>query len=87
MDVYEEVMAEIDKLFYPRLKFRWGAHDSQKWDVSMCDYANSGLDADPMLQHAAAIVQQPRTINGREVRFPATFYVTFDDGRTEVWKP
>lgn len=86
MDVYEEVMAEIDRQFYPRMKFRWGAHDSQKWDVSMCDFANSGVDADPMLQRAATLVQQPRQINGRQVTFPATFHVMYDDGRMEAWR-
>ena len=87
MDVYEEVMFEIDRVFYPMLKFRWGAHDSQKWDMT---YLNYTIDRDkvwPMLRAASAIVQQPRLINGREVAFPASFTVTYDDGRTEAWKP
>lgn len=83
MDVYEEVLYEIDKAFYPDLRFRWGAHDSQKWDVELSYFDSS--DGQACLRHAAAIVQQPRMINGREVRFPATFQVMYDDGRMEVW--
>ena len=83
MDVYEEVMHEIDKQFYPTLKFRWGAHDSQKWDMELSYFDSS--DGQTCLRHAASIAQQPRLVNGRMTAFPATFHVMHDDGRTEAW--
>ena len=83
MDIFEDVLADIDKQYYPTLKFRWGAHDSQKWDMTIDHFENDTN----VLKQAAGIVQQVRLINGRYVKFPASFYVTFDDGRTEVWKP
>ena len=82
MDVYEEVLYELDTCFYPTLRFRWGAHDSHKWDMSLTDYEN---DNSLLLKRAAAIVQQPRVVNNRMTPFPATFHVTYDDGRTVAW--
>ena len=78
-------MAEIDQHYYPTLKFRWGAHDSQKWDMPV--ELIESVYGQQILVQAAAIVQQPRTINGRQVAFPASFTVTHDDGRTEAWQP
>ena len=84
-DVYECTGIAIDEKFYPTLRFRWGAHDSQKWDMSVSDYEADGRAGYPLLKAAAAIVQQPYSVNGQETRFPATFYVMYDDGRTEAW--
>ena len=84
-DVYEEVLYNIDKAFYPKLRFRWGAHDSQLWDMPLDTYEADREFGWPLLREAAKLVQQPRLVAGRETRFPATFRVTFDDGRTEAW--
>ena len=83
MDVYEEVLYEIDKYCYPSLRFRWGAHDSQKWDMPVHDFDEEA--GQMLLQRCAAIVQQPRTVNGRLTRFPATFHIMYDNGRVEPW--
>ena len=84
-DVYEEVLYGIDKAFYPRLRFRWGAHDSQLWDMPLAEYEADRELGWPLLREAAALVQQPRLVAGRETRFPATFRVTYDNGRVEPW--
>ena len=84
-DVYEEVLYEIDRAFYPSLRFRWGAHDSQLWDMPLDRFEQDRLDGWPLLNRAAAIVQQERVVNGRSTRFPATFRCTYDDGRVEPW--
>ena len=81
MDIYESVMEEIDRLYYPTLKFRWGAHDSQKWGMTLDHFENNCA----VLKQAAGIVQQVRLINGRYVKFPASFYIMRDDGRVESW--
>ena len=84
MAVYEDVLYEIDRVWYPNLRFRWGAHDSQKWDMALDLYESK--EGQEILQDAASIAQQSRVINGRTVAFPASFQVMFDNGRTEVWR-
>ena len=86
-DVYETVMAELDSRFYPTLRFRWGAHDSQLWDCPLDAFETDQVNGWPMLKEAACIVQQERVVNGRITRFPASFKVTYDDGRLETWRP
>ena len=78
-------MYVLDNKFYPTLRFRWGAHDSQLWDMPLDKYEADRELGWPLLREAAALVQQPRLVAGRETRFPATFRVTYDNGRVEPW--
>ena len=85
MDVYEETMYFLDHFYYPVLKFRWGAHDSQKWDMRLEDFEADRATGHPLLKGAALQVQCGYEINGRRTKLPATFHIMYDNGRVEPW--
>jgi hypothetical protein len=87
MDIYEETIYEIDKEFFPTLRFRWGMHDSHKWDMPMDKFELDQSIGFPLLGRAANIVQQPRLINGHNTAFPATFHWISDIGVESLWIP
>lgn len=85
MDIYEDVLYDIATQHVGSLQFRWGMHDSHKWDVL------GGAPTDPTIHAhlvgAAQLATRSRTISGRLTAFPATFYIADDTGREYAWKP
>ena len=85
MDVYEIVLYEVDQAFYPTLKFRWGAHDAHKWDLSLEAFEADRVAGWPLLKAVRDIVQQTFVVNGRPTQFKADFHIMYDNGRVEPW--
>jgi hypothetical protein len=86
-DIYEEVIYAITEKFYPSLRFRWGMHDSHKWDMGVGPFRHDEETGFTLLNAAAAIVEQSRFINGHSVKFPATYSITDEYGKETKWSP
>lgn len=76
-DIANLTIIGLAKMF-PQLTFAWSMHDSQKW-------ACRREDATPILVHSLIeYASRAHTINGREVKFPIDFGITYAPGEEVI---